>query len=324
MKGSLHPKPRIAFVVGTFPAISETFIINQVADLLDRGFHVEIFTFQTGARQFISSRHTAYRMSERTHGLQPPASRWVRRLAAIPIVFRLLFSRPQCLIRVLKMIQSDRQARPLEWLYGVMPFVGKQFDLVHCHFGDVAVRFLTIKDLLHLDIPLITTFYGYDASRLFTQAPPDFYARLKREGDLFFVMSHSMKGRVLAEGFPEAKIKVLPVSINVDSYPFSERTCLPDKPVQLISVGRFVEKKGFNNLLRALALVRQKSSRAFHCSLVGGGRLEEPLRELTTALGLNDVVDFKGQMKMEDIIDLLLECHIMVQPSKTAANGDRE
>jgi len=35
---------RIAFLTGSFPKLSETFIINQVTGLLDRGHKVTVFT----------------------------------------------------------------------------------------------------------------------------------------------------------------------------------------------------------------------------------------------------------------------------------------
>jgi len=44
-------KLKIAFVVGVFPVISETFIINQIADLLDRGVEVEIFILTVALRK---------------------------------------------------------------------------------------------------------------------------------------------------------------------------------------------------------------------------------------------------------------------------------
>src|SRR5205814_7640499 len=141
----------------------------------------------------------------------------------------------------------------------IEPFIGKKFDLVHCHFGPVANKYLLVKDILNLDVPLVTTLYGFDVSAYFKQCPPNIYDRLKRECELFFVMSDNMKQRVLARGFPENKVKVHPVSINVDSYPFSERKCRSDGVVEIASVGRFVEKKGFDDLLRALSIVRRRT-----------------------------------------------------------------
>jgi colanic acid/amylovoran biosynthesis glycosyltransferase len=313
----------VMFVVGKFPAISETFIIDQAAELLDRGVDVRIFYFEKGDERFVSARYGAYRLSERAQCLSMPAPFTARLLAALPRALRLLFFHPPALVRALNFVRYGRAALSLRYLYWAAAFAGKKFDVAHCHFGTVAVSFLDIKDFLRVKTPLVTTFYGYDASAMFKEQP-GFYDRLKREGSLFFVMSDDMKRRVTAQGFPEEKVKVLPVSIDVGSYPFSERKCDPGEPVEIVSVGRFVEKKGFDDILRALAVVRRRTQRAFRCSFIGGGELEGPLRRLSASLGLDDVVDFKGYMTMEDIVPFLLKRHLMVQPSKTAANGDME
>lgn len=313
-------KLRVAFVVGTFPLVSETFIINQVADMLDRDVHVEVFAFGRGSAENVSSRYDAYRMGRRTHCLQPPGSRLQRLAGALPIAFRLFCASPLLLIRVLT---RGIQVRSLRLLFEVAPFVGKRFDVIHCHFGTCAVAFLSIKDVLKLNTPFVTTFYGYDVSSVVKQLP-NCYDRLKHESSLFFVMSNDMRRRVVSQGFPDSKVKVHPVSIDVESYPFCERTLPSSELIELVSVGRFVEKKGFDDLLRALAIVRRSSNRAFRCSVIGGGALEGQIRDLTSALRLQDLVDFRGYLGIEEIIRLLLTKHIMVQPSKIAKDGDME
>ena len=315
---------RVAFIVASFPQISETFIINQVADLLNRDICVEIFAYSKPAMEKISTRYAEHRMSERTHYLTVPSSKLRRLIHAIPIALRLLLTHPCRLARALNFVQYGKRALSLRLLYSIAPFTKKKFDIVHCHFGDLAADFLTIREVLGWNVPLLTTFYGYDVSMIFNQSSPDFYDRLKRECSLFFVMSKDMKQRVVARGFSEDKVKIHPVSIDVDSYPFRERKPPFGKPIEIVSVGRFVEKKGFDDLLRALAIVRGRTNRTFRCSIIGGGVLEGQLRNLTSSLGLQDLVDFKGYMKVEDIIQLLTEKHIMVQASKTATNGDME
>lgn len=311
---------RVAFFVATFPSISETFVINQVADLMDRGVHVEVFAFAHGDDSYISARYLAYKMADHTHYLRKPAVD--RRLLrhGIQSLLRLMMH-PFSVMLVLRSCCRKRSLRPIVLC---LPFIGRRFDLVHCHFGDLGNSFLAIKDMLRLQVPIVTTFYGYDASRVFSQSPATVYDRLMRECSLFFVMSKDMKRRLLTRGFPEEKVKVLPVSIDVDSYPFSERTCLSEVPIEMISVARFVEKKGLDDLLTALAIVRRRAKRKFHCSIVGSGRLEEQLQGLRFSLSLEDVVDFKGYMKVEDIVQLLPKMHMMIQPSKMARDGDME
>jgi colanic acid/amylovoran biosynthesis glycosyltransferase len=137
-------------------------------------------------------------------------------------------------------------------------------------------------------------------------------------------MSTDMKRRVLERGFPEDKVEVLPVSIDVETYPFSLRTLARDERVELISVARFVEKKGLDDLLNALSLVKARTSKPFHCSIVGDGPLEADLRALRSTLALEDTVEFLGSLPVEDVIDRFPAMHLMVQPSKTAHDGDME
>jgi len=319
-KKGANSRLRVAFFVATFPSVSETFVINQVADLLDRGVHVEVFAFGQGNDSHISTRYLAYKMADHTHYLRRPVLDWRLCRRGIPGLLRLMMH-PISGIRVLKYCCRKRSPRPIVWC---LPFIGRQFDLVHCHFGDLGNFFLAIKDVLRLQMPIVTTFYGYDASKVFHQSPAAIYDRLMRECSLFFVMSHDMKRRLLTRGFPEEKVKVLPVSIDVDSYPFSERTCRREVPIEMISVARFVEKKGVDDLLTALSIVRQRTERKFYCSIIGSGQLEQQLRQLRSELFLEDLVDFKGYMKVEDIVQLLPKMHMMIQPSKTASDGDME
>ena len=59
-------------------------------------------------------------------------------------------------------------------------------------------------------------------------------------------------------------------------------------------------------------------------SIIGDGALKDRLYKLTEEMKLNDVVEYKGYMKLEDVIDNFLKSHLCLQPSKTAADGDME
>lgn len=318
-------KMKVAFVVGEFPSVSETFIINQVADLLDRGIDVEIFSFRKGGEKNISEKFSLYDMGRRVHYCDMPKNLALRCARALPKMLYLLKYNRRALFCALNVARYGRNALSLKLLYWVEPFARmKSVDLIHCHFGTIASKFLIIKDILELPQRMITSFYGYDVSHIFQQKGPHVYDRLKQESSLFFVMSENMKERVVAYGFDEGKVEVLPVSIDVDAYPFHERTVGENERVRIASVGRFVEKKGFDDLLRALAIVKERTKKQFKCFIVGGGPLEKTLHELTQSLGIEDIVEYKGYMKIEGIIDFFKDIHFFVQPSKTAINGDME
>ena len=316
---------RIAFVVGDFPVATETFIINQVADLLERGVDVEIFALGGRPGADISDRYNQYRMGERTHYLELPSGR-IRMLAlALPKILKFMVLNPSALFRLLFSDQSDaKQTYRSRLLFDSSAFLGKSFDLVHCHFGPVAVRYLETRRVLRHVAKLVTTFYGYDVSRVFKSMPPDYYDELKRTGSLFFVMSDDMKRRVVSAGFSEEKVVVLPVSIDVRSYPYSPRAAAPGETVNIVSVGRFVEKKGFDDIIRAVSLVKERTKDPFKVTLIGGGPEESKLKELVSAKGLNDCVEFKPPMAVERIVQSFMTMHLFVQPSQTAADGEME
>lgn len=314
---------KIAFVVGEFPVVSETFIINQIADLEERGTKVETFYFKRGKLKNISRRYFEKRMDAKASSLEMPNKFFKRLFLAIPKFFHIFFFRPSLILKIFNFKKYGRNAFSLKLLFWTEPFLGKEFDLVHCHFGPIANKFLIIKEILGLNVKMVTTFYGYDVSHIFAVKPVDYYDRLKKECSLFFVMSNNMKKRIVARGFDGSRVEVLPVSIDVVSYPYQERNKGADEPLKIISVGRFTEKKGFDDLLRALAILKKRGN-DFECHLVGGGELEDELKKMTHDLGIEGEVKYEGYMPVEEVINYFLKMHLFVQPSKTAKDGDME
>lgn len=317
-------KLRVAFVVGIFPAVSETFIVDQVCDLLDRGVEVEVFSFKKGGELNISQRYFDYQLAGRTHYLEMPAHRAIRIIGALMKIPQLVIKNPRALLRSLNLIQYRDAAWSLRLLYWSALFFGKHFDLYHCHFGVVADDFLIIRDIVGMKEKMVTTFYGYDVSTVVREHGPHIYDRLRKESSLFFVMSENMRQRVIDIGFDPSKVIVHPVGIKAGEYPFSERHVRADEPVNIVSVGRFVEKKGFDDLLRALAIVKEKTERAFRCHIIGDGPLKAELHELADLLHIEDRLTWHGFMPIQKIVEFFKDMHFFVQPSKTARNGDME
>ncbi|OGM99976.1 MAG: hypothetical protein A3B91_03200 [Candidatus Yanofskybacteria bacterium RIFCSPHIGHO2_02_FULL_41_29] len=309
---------RVAFIVGSFPEISETFIIDQACDLIDRGVGVEIYAFNRGGanKDHISKRYFQYGLDKKTMYLSVPANKILRIIMAGPRLVRLLLYRPASIFKIAS------NFKVLFW--DLKPFFGKKYDLYHCHFGNVGSNFVMIKKVLGIKEKFITSLYGQDVSKRIKEKGIAIYRGLIEESALFFVMSEDMKRRVVGHGFSSEKVLVHPIGINLDNYNFKERAISENKEINIVSVGRFVEKKGFDDLLRALAIVKEKTSKKFRCYMIGDGPLREKIHSLAGTLGLNDVVEFKGFMAIERILDFFQNMSFFVQPSKTAKDGDTE
>ena len=96
----------------------------------------------------------------------------------------------------------------------------------------------------------------------------------------------------------------------------------PGDPVRLLSVGRAVEKKGFDVLLEALAALDV----ATHWRLVhiGDGELLEVLKEKANWLGLENRIEWLGALPQAQVLEHYRAADLFVLPCRIAADGDRD
>ena len=62
---------RLAFIVGSFPAISETFILDQITSLIDEGHTVDIYAEADPHQAVVHSDVDKYALRKRTHYYKP-------------------------------------------------------------------------------------------------------------------------------------------------------------------------------------------------------------------------------------------------------------
>jgi glycosyltransferase involved in cell wall biosynthesis len=96
----------------------------------------------------------------------------------------------------------------------------------------------------------------------------------------------------------------------------------PAAPVRLLAVGRAVDKKGFDDLLHALArLPRDVHWRLVH---IGDGPLLSALRTLAQTLGIADRVQWRGPQTHATVLDAYRNADIFVLPCRVSDDGDRD
>ncbi|OWV61294.1 colanic acid biosynthesis glycosyltransferase WcaL [Rhizobium sp. N122] len=96
----------------------------------------------------------------------------------------------------------------------------------------------------------------------------------------------------------------------------------PDDPALILSVGRAVEKKGYDVLLRALALL--PADLHWRMDHIGGGEALAKLKALASELGLSHRIVWKGAMAQEDVLDHYRRADLFALACRIAANGDRD
>jgi len=93
-------------------------------------------------------------------------------------------------------------------------------------------------------------------------------------------------------------------------------------PLAMMSVGRLVEKKGFDTLIDALALL--PADMDWSWTHIGGGPLDEPMRARAQAAGVDGRITWRGACDQPDVIAAMRAADLFVLPSRIAEDGDRD
>ena len=198
-----------------------------------------------------------------------------------------------------------------------------QPSLVHAHFGQSGPAALALAE--SLGIPLVVTYHGQDATikdeesrrswrgREYLRGRP----RVMRGASLVIAVSDFIRQRLLQSGFPEAKVVTHRNGIDLR---FFDCPLQPREPIAVF-VGRFVEKKGCEYLVRALGHLRSQGCRV-RGVLVGDGPRRAELEELAAQTQAD--VKFTGLLPSKEVRSWLARASVVVVPSVTASNGDSE
>lgn len=201
-------------------------------------------------------------------------------------------------------------------------------DLLHAHFAVEGVYAQRIAE--KLDIPLITTFHGFDATMtrraLVSSGKPAWInyvlhrKRLAQRGALFICVSEFIREKVLKLGFPAARTVVHYIGVDTRAIlPSLERTSEPT----VLHVARLVEKKGTTDLVTAFSRVLRSIPEA-KLQIVGDGVLEASLRQQVRRLDIEDSVRFLGAQPNSQVLALMAKAWVFCLPSVTAKSGDSE
>ncbi len=93
-------------------------------------------------------------------------------------------------------------------------------------------------------------------------------------------------------------------------------------PVHLLSVGRLVEKKGFDRLIAALILL--PGTVDWRWTHIGGGPLAAALEQQARQAGIAGRIDWRGACDQPEVIAAMRAADLFVLPSRIAADGDRD
>jgi glycosyltransferase involved in cell wall biosynthesis len=123
----------------------------------------------------------------------------------------------------------------------------------------------------------------------------------------------------------QSKFSLVYHGVNLQDFqpvPNRDASSVPEKPI-VLSVGRLVEKKGFQDLLQALLIVKERGER-FHCAIYGDGPLWEQLEKWVEEHGLAGEVSLMGDCTQQELISIYQEATLFVLTPVQTEDGDRD
>lgn len=318
---------KVLMITGGFPIASETFVSDQATGLLEAGVDLEVLALRPGDGTPFDERSRALGVPERVHhaDIGRPLPQRLERLPgrAIQVAGR-----------------SGRAAwglispKHLPWSWnGVLAEATaalprgswpRRFDMIHCVFGPSGILGSRLRRAGVLEGPISISFYGYDLTREPRLRGRDLYAEAFEDADWLLPNSAYLASRLHELGAPRGKVHVHHLGIETERFEFVDRSERPaDGPWTALAVGRLVEKKGFEDLVRALAAGGDRLG-DLRIEIVGDGPLRSRIESLAESLGVGERIRMSGWLDRQGVADATRRADLFVAPSVVAPDGDME
>jgi colanic acid/amylovoran biosynthesis glycosyltransferase len=188
-------------------------------------------------------------------------------------------------------------------------------DLIHAHFASGGKTLLPLNNSLKR--PLIVTLHG--GSDVPIQKPQKgAYRLLAEKANLFLCVSDFIRRQAIEAGYPAEKLLVH--YIGIDRTLFFPPTGVRSTD-SILFIGRLVEMKGGEYLLRAMQVV-QASRPTTDLTLIGDGPMRSGLERLATELNVR--CTFMGLQPPAIVREMLQRCRLLTLPSVTTSDGHVE
>jgi colanic acid/amylovoran biosynthesis glycosyltransferase len=308
---------RIAFILSSFPALSETFILNQITGLMDLGHEVDIYAQSHSSDDKIHLDVQRYRLLTRSHYFDEiPQSKSLRLLKAIILFIKYFHKNPIILLRALNVLQYGRMAFSLRLFYAVILFLGQSYDILQCHYGPNG-SFGALLRKIGVKGKLVTMFHGWDI-RCGQEKGRQVYRHLFEQGDCFLSISNYNYNNLINLSADPDKIVYHPVGIDVERFAFSDelKEKTDKKSIRLLTVARLVPEKGIPYSIKAVkSILDQNPSLEIEYHIVGDGPQRKDIILLIENLDLGKYVFLIGEMTQEEVVNEMINADLFILPS---------
>jgi glycosyltransferase involved in cell wall biosynthesis len=314
---------RFAYLMGTFPTLTETFVLGEIQALADAGVHVELYSLRR-PRTTHDQSHGQDLAGLTQYGPSP----WGRELWAANV--RVLRRSPRRYLATLAAVAVRTALNPVHCLksLGLFPvaiafaesMAKGGIEHVHAHWASYPATAAYVVARV-LGIPYSITAHVYDATLIRS------FMREKIRRASFIVTCNAWSARRLADLAPEARARIVLNYHGVTLERFApERRKRPPGTTdafKIFSCGSLHPRKGFPVLLEACRRLRDRG-RAFQCTVLGEGPERSRLERFIAEHELQGCITLLGAQPHREVLRRYQDTDLFVLACMTDYLGWRE
>ena len=299
----------VAYLLKMFPRLSETFILNEVLELERQGVEVQVFSLMPPGDGKFHGSISELKLTIRYIPREKPEAFWARLGEFEPdLVPSMDRWEP-----AVEFLRKYRIPKDLDMLLRAL-IIGAEakksgVQHIHAHFATISTRMAALVNLLY-DIPFSFTCHAKDIFRVTVDR--ELFRDLVAKSSFAITVSDFNRNFILENTPGVDSEKIIRLYNGIDLNFFETPTePLKTDPLEIVSVGRLVPKKGFDHLLNALSMLKSGNIN-FHTTIIGEGEEKTRLQQQCQGLGLDDKVEFTGALPIEEVRRRCADSSMMV------------
>jgi glycosyltransferase involved in cell wall biosynthesis len=308
----------LGFLVKTYPKISETFILQEILALQNEPFDIAIFSMQLPTD---TKFHRAVNAVTTEANYLAPENWWS--FLSIKTHIKLIGTRLWAYLSTLGFIFNRQEGGSLGQFCQAVYFSGllqeKGIRHLHVHFASEPASLAELVNRLCG----ITYSISAHAKDIYLQNKS---CLIRKISHAQFVVTCTEYNRHFLQSINTSKTPVYKIYHGIDSarvLSVNEQKIPPADHLNILSVGRLREKKGFSTLIAACHLL-QLAGYQFQCNIVGYGPDREKLQALIEQFHLQDTVRLLGKLTHDKVVALYRQAAIFALPCLITDEGDRD
>lgn len=320
METSIMSK-RIAYFVGTYPSLTETFVQREIDYLRNHEVDVTVFAI----RRPSDLHKSACRLEKAKSAIY---ARPDNILLGIALQFLYLVSRPVRYLKCIKLILKQVKYHPLPTVFRLFFHLlaaasfshhlkKKQIRHIHAHFSTASTMALFCHYLSDVSYSMAA-----HASGDIYVNPLMLFEKMTCASAVIAESEYNRTYLHLVTDYRfEDKIEVVYNGVEVQNI-FTYNSAQGEK-IKLVSAGGLKYFKGFPTLIYALSLLRD-AGYDFHCSIVGDGPQRKVLEKLSSRAGLTDRITLLGSLENPDALLIIAQADVFILASEIYLSGIRD